>query len=189
MRTRVLVHGFLVVLLLLSVVPPVYAQEAQPDPVLTLLDQLSAEAKIGQLVFVSFPGTAIGDDTEIAALIRGLCHWRRAVAPGEWQFWDFTHCAGRCRLDLRINYSDLLGMHPKPTPLSELGETAVSGTCPLIFRCSSELMPELDSVPVTAFISNTRFSAYATGFGCGVGSRAFGEDGECFGTRAFRAWP
>lgn len=75
MRTRVLPRGIMALLLLLLLVPPIRAQEPTPDSVLsdtiaTMLTQMSPEMKVGQLVLISFPGTEIGADSELAALIR-----------------------------------------------------------------------------------------------------------------------
>lgn len=72
MKPRVRRHGLLLLLLLLSmtVVPPLSAQETVPDPVLELMSLMSPEAKVGQLVLVTYPGTAIGDESDIARLIR-----------------------------------------------------------------------------------------------------------------------
>ena len=72
MKPRVHRHGILFLLLLLSitVVPPLSAQETAPDPILELMSLMSPEAKVGQLVLVTYPGTAIGDDSDIARLIR-----------------------------------------------------------------------------------------------------------------------
>jgi len=72
MKPRVHRHGILLLLLLLfvTVVPPLSAQETVPDPVLELMSHMSPEAKVGQLVMVTYPGTATGDESDIARLIR-----------------------------------------------------------------------------------------------------------------------
>ncbi|MGC9520583.1 MAG: glycoside hydrolase family 3 N-terminal domain-containing protein, partial [Anaerolineae bacterium] len=72
MKPRVPRHGILLLLLLLltTVVPPLHAQETTPDPVAELMAQMSPEAKVGQLVMVTYPGTDVSDDAEILALIR-----------------------------------------------------------------------------------------------------------------------
>jgi len=72
MKPRVRRHGILLLLLLLTVtvVPPLRAQETLPDPVLELMSLMSPEAKVGQLVLVTYPGTSIGDESDIARLIR-----------------------------------------------------------------------------------------------------------------------
>jgi len=72
MKPRVPRHGILLLLLLLSmtVVPPLTAQEPVPDPVLELMSLMSPEAKVGQLVLVTYPGAAIGDESDVARLIR-----------------------------------------------------------------------------------------------------------------------
>lgn len=58
----------LLLLLLLTVlfsplVPVVNAQEPVDDPVLQLIAQMPTEAKVGQLIMVSFPGRALNEDT------------------------------------------------------------------------------------------------------------------------------
>ncbi len=62
--------GCLLLLLFMSVVPPLRAQESPPDPVLELMAQMSPEAKVGQLVLVTYPGDDVGSDAEIVNLIR-----------------------------------------------------------------------------------------------------------------------
>ncbi len=75
MCARVLLRGVLALLLLAFIVPSVSAQEptpdpAMPDPVLEIMEQMPPEMKVGQLVLVSFPGVDVGENTEIATLIR-----------------------------------------------------------------------------------------------------------------------
>jgi len=60
----------LVLLLLTAVVPPLRAQESPPDPVLALMDRMSPEARVGQLVLVSYPGVVIDDNSEIVGLVK-----------------------------------------------------------------------------------------------------------------------
>ena len=71
MRIRALCHGICVLFLCLFVfVPQLKAQESPPDPVLELMSQMSPEAKVGQLVLISFPGTDVGATSEIGSLIQ-----------------------------------------------------------------------------------------------------------------------
>ncbi len=71
MKNRVLFHGICVLFLCLIVfVPSLKAQESPPDPVLELMSQMSPEAKVGQLVLISFPGTDVGPDSDIVALLQ-----------------------------------------------------------------------------------------------------------------------
>ncbi len=71
MKPRVYRHGILLLLLLcMTVVPPLSAQETADDPVLELMSLMSPEAKVGQLVLVTYPGTATGSGSDIARLIR-----------------------------------------------------------------------------------------------------------------------
>lgn len=60
----------LLLVLLMAIAQPMHAQEMQPDPVVTLMSAMSPEAKVGQLVLVSFPGTDVNATSPIAALIR-----------------------------------------------------------------------------------------------------------------------
>jgi beta-N-acetylhexosaminidase len=73
MKSRATHHGIrwvLLLLLLLTVVPPLRAQEAPTDPVMELMARMSPEAKVGQLVLVTYPGTNVGETSEIYSLIR-----------------------------------------------------------------------------------------------------------------------
>ncbi len=72
MKPRASRHGILLLLLLLllTVVPPLHAQESTPDPVSELMAQMSPEAKVGQLILVTYPGTDVSDESEILTLIR-----------------------------------------------------------------------------------------------------------------------
>jgi beta-N-acetylhexosaminidase len=72
MMSRPLQRGIrlLLFLLLVGVVPPLHAQESTPDPVLELMAKMTPEAKVGQLVLVTFPGTDIPDGASILELIR-----------------------------------------------------------------------------------------------------------------------
>lgn len=60
----------LLLALLIAIAQPLAAQERQPDPVTAVMSAMSPEAKVGQLVLVSFPGTDVSDSSAIAALIR-----------------------------------------------------------------------------------------------------------------------
>ncbi|MGC9357901.1 MAG: hypothetical protein ACP5GX_08545, partial [Anaerolineae bacterium] len=70
MLPQVVWRGALILFLLLANVPLVAAQEQDDDPVQEMINQLSTRMKVGQLVMVSFPGTDVGDDSEIARLLR-----------------------------------------------------------------------------------------------------------------------
>ncbi|MGC9469751.1 MAG: glycoside hydrolase family 3 N-terminal domain-containing protein [Anaerolineae bacterium] len=72
MKPRERRHGIVLLLLLVlaTVVPPIRAQETPADPVLELMAQMSPEAKVGQLVLVTYPGTDLGGESEIIDLIR-----------------------------------------------------------------------------------------------------------------------
>jgi len=73
MKSRATCHGIrwvLFLLLLLTVVPPLRAQEAPLDPVIELMARMSPEAKVGQLVMVTYPGLEVDAASEIYALIR-----------------------------------------------------------------------------------------------------------------------
>ena len=67
-------RGIVAWMLIFAVVPTVKAQELTPDPttdpVVEIMSQMSPAERVGQLVLVSFPGTAPALDSEIAALIR-----------------------------------------------------------------------------------------------------------------------
>ncbi len=69
MAPRGLWRGVIVLLLLLTMVPPVAAQTPGNDPVTDIMNMLPARMKIGQLAMVSFPGTSLSNDADIAALI------------------------------------------------------------------------------------------------------------------------
>lgn len=62
-------RGILALLLLLVMVPLVAAQEPGDDPVQTLIERLSPEQKVGQLVLVSFPGTDVENEAAIRYLV------------------------------------------------------------------------------------------------------------------------
>lgn len=68
-RSRGIGLLLLVLLLLSAVVPPLRAQESTPDPVLSLMERMSPEARVGQLVLVTYPGVVIDDDSEIVGLV------------------------------------------------------------------------------------------------------------------------
>ncbi len=72
MKSRASRRGVVLLLLLLlfTVVPPLRAQEATNDPVMALMARMTPEAKIGQLALVTYPGTDVGQASEIAELIR-----------------------------------------------------------------------------------------------------------------------
>ena len=60
----------LLVLVCATAVPALQAQEEAADPVLDLMSRMSPEARVGQLVLVTYPDTDVGADSEIAALVR-----------------------------------------------------------------------------------------------------------------------
>ncbi len=59
----------LVLLLLSAVVPPLQAQESPPDPILALMERMSPEARVGQLVLITYPGVDVDDTSEIVSLV------------------------------------------------------------------------------------------------------------------------
>lgn len=88
MKARAMRHGILALLLvvLITVVPPLRAQEPASDPVLDLMAQMSPEAKVGQLVLVTFPGTELTDESEILTLIRNYQVGGVLLRPGNGNF-------------------------------------------------------------------------------------------------------
>lgn len=153
MRTRALVHGVLVVLLLLSVVPPVHAQEVQPDPVVELMDQMSAEAKVGQLVLVSFPGTDVGADTDIAALIRDYAIGGVLLRPENGNF-GASRIAPEAMISLTNQLQQLAWESSLKAPVAAPGETDAPQPAPYI-PLFIGATASLNRVPVTTFISGT----------------------------------
>jgi len=153
MRTRLLCHGALVLFLLLSFVPTIQAQGTSPDPVLELMDQMSAEAKVGQLVLVSFPDTEVGDDTEIATLVRDYGIGGVFLRPRNGNFGTSliapaTVVSITNRLQ-RIAW-DVAHVEPAVLP-GEIEVPPASTYVPLFVAISASL----DGIPVTAFISDT----------------------------------
>ena len=65
-----LVLFFTLVFKPITVVPPVSAQEPEIDPVRDLMLRMPSSMKVGQLVLLSFPGTNVGENSQIAELIR-----------------------------------------------------------------------------------------------------------------------
>lgn len=155
MRTRLLCRGALVLFLLLSFVPTVKAQGTSPDPVVVLMDQMSAEAKVGQLVLVAFPGTDVGDSSEIAALIRDYGIGGVLLRPQNGNFGEsllapsevlsLTTRLQQIAWDVRQAESALLPNQPE--------EVSASPYIPLFVSVSASL----DGIPVTSFISDTTF--------------------------------
>ncbi|MEJ5308677.1 MAG: glycoside hydrolase family 3 N-terminal domain-containing protein [Anaerolineae bacterium] len=155
MRTRLLCHGALVLFLLLPFVPTVKAQTTTPDPVVILMDQMSAEAKVGQLVLVAFPGTDVGDGSEIAALIRDYGIGGVFLRPQNGNF-GTSMAAPSEVLSLTMQLQQVAWdawqtqMALIPTEPDTL---SASPYIPLFVAASATL----DGIPVTSFISDTTF--------------------------------
>ncbi len=60
----------LIIALVLSTAAPVCAQTSTGDPVRALMARMTSRMRVGQLVMVSFPGTDLNADSDIATLIR-----------------------------------------------------------------------------------------------------------------------
>ncbi len=62
-------RAVLALLLALMLVPPGVSAQEEGDPVQQIIDAMPPQMRVGQLALVSFPGTDVGLDSEIAALI------------------------------------------------------------------------------------------------------------------------
>ncbi len=153
MRTRLLCHGALVLFLLLSFVPTVKAQGTSPDPVVVMMDQMSAEAKVGQLVLVAFPGTDVGDGSEIAALIRDYNIGGVLLRPQNGNFGASLIAPSEVlSLTTRLQQIAWDVWQAETALLSNEPESvAASPYIPLFLTVSASL----DGVPVTSVISDT----------------------------------
>ena len=157
MRTRLLFHGVLALFLLLSVVPPmqphVRAQETTPDPVLELMDQMSAEAKVGQLVLVAFPGVDVSDDSEIVALIRDYSIGGVLLRPQNGNF-GTSLVAPSAVVSITNRLQQIVWDVSQAEP--ELPPGAVEAANPPTYiPLFVAVSASLDGIPVTSFISDT----------------------------------
>jgi len=141
------------VFLLLSFVPSVQAQGTISDPVLDLMSQMSAEAKVGQLALVSFPGVDVADEADIAALIRDYGIGGVLLRPQNGNF-GTARMAPSAVISLTNRLQQIMWDAAQTEPFAWPGESEViepSPYIPLFVAVSASL----DGIPVTAFISDT----------------------------------
>ncbi len=149
-RNRIL-RGIIVWLILLSVVPPLEAQEPPFDPVLEILSQMTPEHKLGQLVLVSFPGTDVSEDSDIAALISDYGLGGVLLTPENGNFGDVPIAPGD--LLSMTQQLQMLAWQASQIPVvrPEADAAQVRPYFPLLIAVEAHTA----GLPVTAFISET----------------------------------
>ena len=153
MLPRSLWRGILILLLLLSVVPPVGAQEPEEDSVLQLMQRLPTRMKVGQLVLVSFPGTDLGDEAAIATLIEDYAVGGVLLRPEN----------GNLGMAAEIAPEDVISMTNRLQRLSWYAARNPNALLPpdvLPFQVPYlplfvAVEPDVGGLPVTKFISGT----------------------------------
>ncbi len=151
MNARVIWRGILALLLLLVVVPPASAQDATPDPVLEMMEQMSPEMKVGQLVLVSFPGTKVAN-SEIAALIRDYGVGGVLLQPRNGNFG--TRPLTQTQLISMTNALHTFSWEASQGLSSATDDTALPSTSPYVPLLVA-VPSEFNGIPITSFISGT----------------------------------
>ncbi|MCU0522415.1 MAG: hypothetical protein MUF84_17200 [Anaerolineae bacterium] len=220
MKSRPYRRGIWLLLLALlsTVVPPLYAQESAPDPVLALIDRMSPEAKVGQLVLVTYPGTQVGDGADIARLIQEYGVGGVLLRPQNGNF----GVSGLSPSEL-VSITNQLQMAawaasvaPSTSPIAESEAAALSPYIPLLVGLQSsdagvapaELILGAPDLPTSLAIGATWDPALAQGVGSILGGELIRAgvnlylgpdldvlytprpgDGADLGTKAFGADP
>ncbi len=175
MMSRGLVwRGALVLLLLLMLVPPTSAQEQGPDPVLEAIARMPTSMKVGQLVVVSFPDTALTEDAEIAALIREYGIGGVILQPGNGNFGAEGRIAPADFISMTNQLQSLAWAATQELLLADLLPTDISDEWlstdlrpgdpanPVPLPYASSYLPmfimvesEVAGLPITSFVSGT----------------------------------
>jgi len=130
-------------LCLVVFVPPLKAQESTLDPVLELMSQMSPEAKVGQLVLISFPGTDVGPASDIGSLIEDYSVGGILIKPKNGNFGEGL-ISSRDVVSMTSELQSIAWSAAESDPIPEAGGESV-------FPTSAPRVPLLIGVEPTNF--------------------------------------
>jgi beta-N-acetylhexosaminidase len=135
------------------VVPPVQAQKPENDPVLEIISNMPPAMKVGQLTLVSFPGTSVGDESEIAELIRDYAIGGVILRPQNGNF-GASPIASSAFISMTNQLQTLTWKSTRSVflpPVSDPSFLYASSFLPLLVVTDSWS----EGFPITSFISGT----------------------------------
>jgi beta-N-acetylhexosaminidase len=157
--------------LILSVVPPVEAQQQVSDPVLQIMELLPTRQKVGQLVMVSYPGAEVGEDSLIADLVRDYAVGGVLLRPENGNFGAQGSIGAATFLSMTNQLQQTTWRSAQEATLPAMGiNPYLTNYVPLLIAVDSDV----NSLPISSLVSGTATLPSAMALGA-TWSRALAE--------------